>query len=60
MPAKRPFFGFSRTAFGIVKVRTDGQRLLVYTDNGRADLKEAFAYEIDAAGKLRPAEVTKV
>ncbi len=25
---------FSRTAFGIVKTRTDGKRLLVYTDSG--------------------------
>jgi beta-lactamase superfamily II metal-dependent hydrolase len=57
--AKKSFFGFSRAAFGIVKVRTDGQRLLVYTDSGQADLKEAYAYEIDPAGKLRPSEVTK-
>ena len=58
--AKKAFFGFSRSAFGIVKVRTDGQRLLVYTDSGQADLKEAYAYQIDAAGKLTPSEVTKV
>ena len=57
--AAKPFFGFSRSAFGIVKVRTDGQRLLVYTDSGQADLKEAYAYDIDSAGKLKPAEVVK-
>jgi len=32
------FFGFSRTAFGIVKTRTDGKRLLVYTDSGKVAL----------------------
>ncbi len=30
------FFAFSRSAYGIVKTRTDGQRLLVYTDSGKA------------------------
>jgi hypothetical protein len=31
-PAKvpaRPFFGFRRTAFGWIRIRTDGERLLV-------------------------------
>ena len=56
--AKSAFFGFSRTAFGIVKIRTDGQRLLVYTDSGQSDLKEAYAYTIDSKGKPAPAPVT--
>ena len=55
--AKSAFFGFSRTAFGIVKIRTDGQRLLVYTDSGQSDLKEAYAYTIDSKGKPEPAPV---
>jgi hypothetical protein len=42
-----PFFAFSRTAFGIVKVRTDGNRLLVYTNSGQDDLKEAYAYTLN-------------
>jgi len=45
------FFAFKRAAFGIVKVRTDGSRLLAYTNSGQADLKEAYAWEIDANGK---------
>jgi hypothetical protein len=28
------FYGFSRTAFGMVKTRTNGERLLIYTDSG--------------------------
>ena len=47
--AKKPFFAFSRTVYGQVKVRTDGERLLVFTDSGQADLKEAYAYRMDDA-----------
>jgi hypothetical protein len=54
------FFAFSRTAYGIVKTRTDGARLLVYTDSGKADLKEAYCYALDASGAPTPAEVVRV
>jgi beta-lactamase superfamily II metal-dependent hydrolase len=57
--AKKTFFGFSRAAFGIVKVRTNGDRLLVFTDSGQVDLKEAYAYDVDAFGKLQPTAVIK-
>ena len=56
--AKKPFFAFSRTVYGQVKVRTDGERLLVCTDSGQADLKEAYAYRMeDATGEPVPEEV---
>lgn len=45
--AKSRFFAFSRTAFGLVKMRTDGKRLLVYTDSGNVELKEAYAYSME-------------
>lgn len=54
------FFGFSRTAFGIVKTRTDGKRLLVYTDSGNVALKEAYAYALDPSGVPQPAPVLRV
>ena len=58
--AKRgDFFGFSRTAFGMVKTRTDGKRLLVYTDSGNVSLKEAYAYQLDASGVPTPAPVVR-
>jgi beta-lactamase superfamily II metal-dependent hydrolase len=57
--ARGPFFAFSRTAFGLVMVRTDGERLLVYTNSGQADLKEAYAYRMDAAGEPVPERVRK-
>jgi beta-lactamase superfamily II metal-dependent hydrolase len=59
--AKRgEFFGFSRSAYGIVKTRTDGRRMLVYTDSGKADMKEAYAYTLNENGLPVPAEIVKV
>jgi hypothetical protein len=54
------FFAFSRTAYGIVKTRTDGSRLLVYTDSGKVDMKEAYAYMVDANGTPTPVAVVRV
>jgi ribonuclease BN (tRNA processing enzyme) len=53
------FFGFSRAAFGLVKTRTNGRRLLVYTDSGNVSLKEAYAYQLDAAGEPQPSPVVR-
>lgn len=58
--AKKRFFSFSRAAFGIVMVRTDGEHLLVYTNSGQDTLKEAYAYKIDEFGKPEPTPVRKV
>ncbi|HEV2764897.1 MAG TPA: MBL fold metallo-hydrolase, partial [Pyrinomonadaceae bacterium] len=55
--ARKQFIAFSRAAFGIVKIRTDGQRMLVYTNSGQSDLKEAYAYEVDDKGKVSPSPV---
>jgi hypothetical protein len=49
-----PFFGFRRTAFGLVRVRTDGRRLLVFSETGKRDVKEAYAYELPQPGVLTP------
>lgn len=43
----RTFFGFERRAFGLVKVRTDGERLFVWTNSGQTQLKEAYAYTLE-------------
>jgi hypothetical protein len=57
--ARSDFFAFSRAAFGIVKVLTDGKRLFVYTNSGQADLKEAYAYEMNRSGTPIPIAVRK-
>lgn len=54
------FFAFSRAAYGIVKTRTDGKRLLVYTDSGKADMKEAYCFALDGNGLPVPSKVVRV
>jgi beta-lactamase superfamily II metal-dependent hydrolase len=39
----KEFFAFKRAQFGIVHVRTDGNRVLVFTHSGRTNMKEAYA-----------------
>jgi beta-lactamase superfamily II metal-dependent hydrolase len=59
--AKRgDFFAFSRTAYGMVKTRTDGNRILVYTDSGKANMKEAYSYSLDKSGLPVPSQVVRV
>lgn len=58
-PGDRDFFAFRRTAYGQVRVRTDGKRLFVYTNSGQKDLKEAYAFTADAPGEANPVEVVK-
>ncbi|MEW5802960.1 MAG: MBL fold metallo-hydrolase [bacterium] len=53
------FFAFSRTAYGIVKTRTDGSRLLIYTDSGKINLKEAYCYTLDRSGSPVPSPVLR-
>ncbi len=53
------FFSFSRAAYGIVKTRTDGSRLLIYTDSGKTDMKEAYCYTLDQSGQPIPAPVVR-
>jgi beta-lactamase superfamily II metal-dependent hydrolase len=55
--AKKTFFAFSRAAFGIVMIRTDGERLLIYTNSGQSDMKEVYAFKFNNAGKPEPVEV---
>jgi beta-lactamase superfamily II metal-dependent hydrolase len=42
------YFGFERTNFGIIHVRTDGERVLVFTHSGKAGLREAYRFTVDA------------
>jgi beta-lactamase superfamily II metal-dependent hydrolase len=55
-----PFFAFSRDAYGIVKTRTDGKRMLVYTDSGKTNMKEAYCYALDENGQPVPTPVVRV
>lgn len=58
--AEKSFVGFQRASFGIVKIRTDGERLLVYTNSGKKEMKEAYVYTMDDYGKPVPAPVRMI
>ena len=49
---KGPFYAFKRTAFGTVHIRTNGQRVLVYTHSGKEDMKESYVFTVDNKGKI--------
>jgi beta-lactamase superfamily II metal-dependent hydrolase len=54
------FYGFRRKEYGIVHVRTDGKRVLVYTNSGRRNMKESYAFEVKADGKIKTVNVVKI
>lgn len=55
-----PFFqGFERTNFGIVHVRTDGSRVLVFTHSGKKGMNEAYRLEVDARHRVKLAKKVK-
>ena len=43
---------YAKTTFGIVHVRTDGERVLVATHSGREDKKEAYAFHVVPDGAI--------
>jgi beta-lactamase superfamily II metal-dependent hydrolase len=51
--ARGTFYARERTAYGIIHVRTDGQRLLVARRGAREDRLEAYAYEVSSDGTAR-------
>jgi hypothetical protein len=47
------YFGFERTNFGIIHIRTDGERVLVFTHSGKAGMREAYSFEVDRDHRIR-------
>ena len=43
---------YSKSAFGIVHVRTDGNRVLVATHSGKEDQKESYVFHVDERGDI--------
>jgi beta-lactamase superfamily II metal-dependent hydrolase len=58
-PVGKPYYGFSRAAFGLVKTRTNGTRLLVYTNSANIKMKEAYAFKLDDHGAPQPAAIRR-
>jgi hypothetical protein len=44
---------YSKSAFGIVHVRTDGKRVLVATHSGKEDQKESYVFLVDERGDIK-------
>lgn len=47
------FVGFERTNFGIIHLRTNGERVLVFTHSGKEGLNEAYRFHVTAEGAER-------
>lgn len=47
------YFGFERTNFGIIHIRTDGERVLVFTHSGKEGMREAYRFTVDANHSIR-------
>jgi len=43
---KPSFFAFERTNFGIIHIRTDGERVLIFTHSGKKGLNEAYVFTV--------------
>lgn len=54
----KSYYGFERTNFGIVHVRTDGERVLVFTHSGKKGMNEAYRFEVDADHRVTFAKKT--
>ena len=47
------FYAFERTNFGIIHVRTDGERVLVFTHSGKKGMREAYRFTVDENHNIR-------
>ena len=41
------YYGFERTNFGIIHIRTDGERVLVFTHSGKEGMRESYRFRVD-------------
>jgi hypothetical protein len=49
-----------KKTFGIVHIRTDGERVLVATHSGKDDQKESYAFHVDGQGTITFEKETKI
>ncbi len=48
-----------RTNFGIIHIRTDGERMLVFTHSGKAGMNEAYRLNVDKQHRVKLAKTIK-
>ncbi|MBA2467149.1 MAG: competence protein, partial [Sphingomonas sp.] len=49
---KADFEGFERLNYGIIHVRTDGERVLAFTHSGKRGMNEAYRFTVSATGEI--------
>lgn len=54
------FNAYSKSSFGIVQVRTDGERVLVATHSGKEDQKESYVFHVDERGDIEFEEKPRI
>ncbi len=47
------FEGFERLNFGIIHIRTDGERVLAFTHSGKRGMNEAYRFEVSSDGAIQ-------
>ena len=52
----KSFFAFERKNYGIIHVRTDGERVLVFTLSGKEGMREAYRFSVDENHEIEFAE----
>jgi beta-lactamase superfamily II metal-dependent hydrolase len=50
---------YRKLQYGIVHIRTDGERLVIVTPSGKEDFVETYAFTVDALGVARPAAIRR-
>ena len=48
----RTFDGFERLNFGIIHIRTDGERVLAFTHSGKRGMNEAYRFTVTPTGSV--------
>lgn len=54
------FNAYAKATFGIVHVRTDGERVLVATHSGKEDQKESYVFHVDERGDIEFEEEPRI
>ena len=52
----KAFYAFERTNFGIIHIRTDGERVLVFTHSGKEGTNEAYRFTVKMVNDKRQVE----
>ena len=50
---ERWFDGFERLNFGIIHIRTDGERVLAFTHSGKRGMNEAYRFSVSLTGAVQ-------